>query len=44
MKAEGEDQIEPKEGKQNWTKMYFLILAVLAVQVALYYWFTITFS
>ena len=41
MQTEEQDQIEPKE---NWTKMYILVLVVLGIQVALYYWFTNTFS
>lgn len=44
MQTEEKDHIEPKENKENWTKMYILVLVVLGIQVALYYWFTNTFS
>lgn len=30
----------PTEPKQNWSKWYIAVLAVLLVQIALYYWFT----
>ena len=44
MQSEKQNNTETQEKKQNWTKMYVLVLVVLAIQIVLYYWFTNTFS
>ena len=44
MQLEDQNKVEPQKEKQNWTKMYVLVIAVLAFQIVLYYWFTNTFS
>ena len=35
---------EGAEPNKSWTSTYWLVMAVLAIQIVLYYLFTITFS
>ncbi|GEM_PF-6912627 len=44
MQSKEQNKTDSQEEKQNWTKMYVLVMAVLAIQIVLYYWFTNTFS